>query len=502
MEKKTHPLLAFITLVIGVIPAYFLETALPVAVPRVQKDLALTSMEWHWAINIYILAIGIFLLIGGKLSDLFGRKKIFILSSLLLSIASYLTATTESWFFLLFGRFLMGAAAGLITPAATALLFDLYQGEKKAQIVGTFLGITSLALASGPFLGGLLSQYLSWRHIFFTTMFLSSLAFFLAIFCIPKTRSHARNIDVFGFVLLMLTVVVLVYPLMHLQNWGWSSVKFWVLMGTAAVFASLLLFWSRQTKEPLLHFSLMKVRYYYAGVIASVSVQFPIALTMFWPFYFQRILGMSETQAGLFVFLALLPILLTSIIAGRMTSLKGARFPSAIGYVVLIFSVLFLPYAMLTENTMYVLAGIVAFGLSLPLIKTSMIFQSIESAGQELYGMAAGLFYTIRYTFLALAIAVTGSLTSLMQKFFFKLELQYENVTTMSSSDLVALYNRYPNAVDYFNKLENGLQEKITAIVHAGTIYAYGVSSLFVAIILCFGLYFVMLFFSRKKVVK
>src|SRR3982751_844921 len=277
-------------------------TVVNVALPSIQKDLNMSEANLQWVVNAYTLVFGGFLLLGGRVGDLLGRKRFFLAGLVVFTVASLLDGLSQSEGMLIGARALQGLGAAFISPAALAIISTTFkEGADRAKALGVWAAIAIGGSAIGLVLGGALTPAFRWPGIFFITGPVGIAVFLFSLRLVPESRDEAahRSFDVAGAVTVTGGLMSLVYAIVQAQQKGWGSAQ---TIGTFAVAAILLVgfvFIELRATAPLVRLSIFRVR----SLSAANVVIFLVASGLFAMFFFnslyiQRVLGYGPLKAG------------------------------------------------------------------------------------------------------------------------------------------------------------------------------------------------------------
>jgi len=283
-------------------------TIVNVALPSIQTGLHFSATGLQWIINAYTLVFGGFLLLGGRAADLLGRQRLFLAGVGLFTAASLLNGIATSSDMLVGGRALQGLGAALVSPAALSIVTTTFaEGRERTRALGIWSAIAAGGGAVGLLLGGLLTDTLSWRWVFFITLPIGIAALLLSLRYVPNSRAEQRpaTADVAGAVSVTAGLLVLVYDIVKAQQYGWTSGR---TLGLAAVAVALLAGFvaiELRSKAPLIRLGIFRIRSLTSANAAMLFVVSGLfAMFYFASIYVQEILGYSPLKAGL----AFLPI--------------------------------------------------------------------------------------------------------------------------------------------------------------------------------------------------
>ncbi len=202
-------------------------TIIPVALPTIQKQFGFSHASIVWVVNAYLLSLTSLLLVGGRLCDLLGKRTLFIWGFSVLGAGSVISAFSFSAGSLLFGRAVQGLAGAMIIPTTGALLIATFPLGERAKVLGINTAIGSIFLIMGPPIGGFLTQFLTWRSIFFMNLPLVAFGIIMTLLIVQPNKRKKERFHFGGAFILMAGIVFLVVGLMESNTWGWSS--FWTI---------------------------------------------------------------------------------------------------------------------------------------------------------------------------------------------------------------------------------------------------------------------------------
>lgn len=391
-----------------------------VALPAIQNALNYTPSELQWIFNAYVIVLGGVLLLGGKLSDLHGPKKIFMWGFGILTAASLLTGLAWSEMSMNVGRALQGLGAALIAPSALTLLMTIFTDPKELGKAFGFWGASAAAGGSaGVFLGGLLTEYASWRWTFFINIPIGIVVMIAGASLLIAGHKQKSKIDYLGTLLVTGATMVLVYALVMIDKNGWNSATTLGLLGVSmALFISFIIL-QRILKSPLLPLSIFKIPNLSAGnIVMTLLAGAWIPLWFYLNLYLQQTLGYTAFLSGL----ALLPMTVLIMVlmvgvTGKLIGRFGYKANLVMGLIALTISLIWFSFVQVAGNFLTHVLGaslLGAVGMSLAYIPGTMA--AMSGAKPEEAGIASGLVSTTYQVGsaigLAIAVAIAISTTS------------------------------------------------------------------------------------------
>jgi EmrB/QacA subfamily drug resistance transporter len=394
------------------------NTVVNVALPAIQRGLGAGLSELEWVVNAYALTFAVLMLSGGKLADHFGRRRVF-LSGLALFTAMSLAcglATTSGQ--LIAFRALQGAGAALMLPATLAIISAAFPPRQRGTAFGIWAGVSAMALAIGPLVGGLLTQHIDWSWIFFINVPVGTLGVLVGRIVISETRdtSRVQSLDLPGLLVSGGALFALTFGLVEANNYGWTSATILGLFGAAAAGLVLFIWIEMRRRAPMLDLSLFRS----ATFAGANIVAFLVTLAMFGVFFFmslfvQQILGYSPVQAGAIFLPMTLLIMVIAPIAGRLSDRVGSRWLMAGGLLLLSGSLVL--FSRLDGNAGFwdLVPGLIIGGVGMATVMTPMTAAAMGSVPVDKAGVSSGVLNTFRQIGGALGIAMMGAILTSRQ---------------------------------------------------------------------------------------
>jgi EmrB/QacA subfamily drug resistance transporter len=272
-----------------------------VALPSIQKDLGFSERNLQWVVSAYALLFGGFLLLGGRVADLLGRRRLFIGGLVVFTAASLGSGLAWSEAALIGARALQGFGAALITPAALSILTTTFtEGEERNKALGAWGAVGAFGAVAGVLLGGILTSALSWHWIFYVNVPVGALGLSLAPFFLRESRDAvAKSFDVPGAVLVTGGLVTLVYAITQANSYGWGSLATIGLFGASVALLAAFVGWELRTPEPLMRFGIFRLRTVSGANVAGLvmgTAMFGMFLML--TLYMQQVLHYSAMKTG------------------------------------------------------------------------------------------------------------------------------------------------------------------------------------------------------------
>jgi EmrB/QacA subfamily drug resistance transporter len=296
-----------------------------VALPSIGRALDFSQDDLSWVVNAYTLTFAGFLLLGGRLADLLGRRRMFMYGLVVFSIASLMGGLAQSDLWLIAARAVQGLGAALVSPAALSIITNTFaEGAERNRALGVWGAVAGSGGAAGVLLGGVLTQYLGWEWVLFVNVPIGVAAALLAPRLLPESRDEVDepSFDVAGAVCVTAGLTLLVYALVDANQAGWGSARTIALGGVGIGLLVAFVFIERRQRQPLVPFSIFRLRTLRgANVVALLVAMSLFSMFFFISLYMQQVLGYDALKAGL----SYLPLALTIIISAGGASVLVTR---------------------------------------------------------------------------------------------------------------------------------------------------------------------------------
>ncbi|HWT95607.1 MAG TPA: MFS transporter [Solirubrobacteraceae bacterium] len=291
-----------------------------VALPSIGSDLKFSQDDLSWVINAYTLFFGGFLLLGGRMADLLGRRRVLMIGLALFALASLAGGLATSDIQLVIARAVQGLGAALMSPAALSLVTTMFsEGAERNKALGIWGAVAGSGGAVGVLLGGMLTEWLSWEWVLFVNVPIGLVVAALVPRWIAESRNDSahRSFDLAGAIAVTAGLAILVYGVVDAVDAGWGSTQTVVLMSVAALLLAAFVAIESRTKAPLMPLGIFRLRTLSASNVVGLLIGMALfSMFFFISLYMQRVLGMDALETGL----AYLPLALTIIVAAGVAS--------------------------------------------------------------------------------------------------------------------------------------------------------------------------------------
>lgn len=385
-----------------------------VAIPTIQRSLHLSPSGIEWVVSAYILIFAGLLLVGGRLSDVLGRRRVFFLGLALFTGASLLAGLSNSATSLILGRALQGVGAALLAPTTLALITHAYREPgQQARAVGVWGAVGALALAVGPVIGGLLTQHATWGWIFFLNVPVGLVTAALAYAVVPTDRPELRRrLDMPGVLTSAFSLFALTYALIEGTKDGWTSSIIVISFALAAICAAAFVVVEHRAVDPMVDLSLFANRIFRSGITVLMLWAFGLfGIYFFTALYLQNVLGFSPTKAGV----AFVPMAILMAVGATLSDRVATRFGAnrVIAFAMAVMALGVASVSVLGTNASFLDLmpgfGIIGVGGGLTMPLTSLV---INTMPKDRTGVASAIFNVAREMAGLFGITVIGVVLS------------------------------------------------------------------------------------------
>jgi EmrB/QacA subfamily drug resistance transporter len=407
--------------------AYLDNNVTNVALPTIERNLHLSVAGLEWIVSSYVLALASLLLVGGRLADVYGRRRIFLTGLAVFTLSSLAAGLAGSGDVLIAARAVQGIGAALLLPATLAILLNAFtETRERTAAIGLWGAVGALALALGPVIGGLISQHIHWGWIFLINVPIGAITFAIGLGSIVESRGEARGesrgqasaeprgiiarLDVPGLVTSTLTLTALTYALIEGQTSGWTSAPIIAAFAVAAVTAAVFLTIEARTANPMVSLPIFRSRQFSGGTGTMMIWGFGIlGIYFFTSLYLQSILGFSPTKAGLAFVPMALCVAVFSGLAPRLVPIFGSHRMIALGMALMTVGLVLFARLGFGAGLGSLVPGFVLFGAGAGLMNVPLTNAVMEAAPSTQSGIASALLNASREVAGLLGVTVIGA---------------------------------------------------------------------------------------------
>ncbi|MFC5065894.1 MFS transporter [Actinomycetospora atypica] len=390
-------------------------TIVNVALPVIRTDLQASITELQWTVDAYTLVLACFLMLAGATGDRVGRRRTFQVGLAVFGAGSLLCSLAPSVGWLIAARAVQGLGGTMLNPVAMSIITNVFTDPReRARAIGVWGSVVGIALGLGPVLGGVLTEAVGWRAIFWVNVPVVLVAIALTARYVPESRApHARRPDPLGQVLVVVGLAALTTAVIEGPRLGWTSVTIVGLAVLAVVALAGLIVWERRRVEPLL-----ELRFFGSVPFSSATVIAVCAFAAFGSFlflstlYLQEVRGLSALGAGL----ALLPAAVTATVcaplSGRLVATRGSRFSLVTAGVSMTVVAVVIAQVGPTTPLWVLLAAYALFGIGFGLVNPPITNTAVSGMPRAQAGVAAAVASTSRQVGSTFGVAVSGTVVA------------------------------------------------------------------------------------------
>lgn len=385
------------------------STVVALALPAIRHDVDASAEGLQWVMNGYLLTIAVLVVTAGRLGDMFGRKRVFLVGMVLFAAGSVVSGAAGDQVALIVGRVLQGMGAAPLLSLSLALVCNVFPAEEQPRALGIWAAVSAIALAIGPLAGGVLIE-VDWRVIFWMNLPVCALGIAIILAAAPESTDPGagKRIDWLGLAALSAGLTAVVLALVQSDAWGAGTIAALALAGLLGLVA----FWTieHRVRAPIVEFALFRNGPYFgASAAAFTLVGSYWAVMFFQPQYLQDVRGHSPIASGLMILPVTVPMVFVSPFSGRLIGRFGARRLMSAGMLCGVLGLLTL--TQIDAGTAYalLLAGYLLFGIALGLVYAPMSTAAMAAMPGEKVGIASGVLAMDRVLAGAVALAATGA---------------------------------------------------------------------------------------------
>ena len=387
-----------------------------VALPSIQIDLGFSQENLQWVISAYALVFGGFLLLGGRLADILGRRGVFMVGLVIFSVGSLLCGLAWSDEALIGARALQGLGAATITPSALSILTTMFtEGRERNIALGVWGAVGGFGAAAGVLMGGILTDVLSWEWIFFVNVPVGVAALALSPFLLVESRdAHGQSHDVLGAVLVTSGLVLLVLGITQGRQWEWLSAETLGVFAASAVLLVAFAVWEQRQDEPLVPFSIFRLQTLTAANIAGFIMGTALfAMFLMLTLYMQQVLGMSALRTGVGYLAVAGTAVSWANVAAQAVNRIGVKPALIFGMSMLTIGLLI--FTQVSVDGSYwtdLFPGFLVLGVAIPFAFVPITIAALAGTKPQEAGLASGLINTSQQIGGAVGIALLSTIAT------------------------------------------------------------------------------------------
>jgi EmrB/QacA subfamily drug resistance transporter len=387
------------------------NTVVNVALPSIQSHLHTTPANLEWTVNAYVLSFASLILLGGKLGDRFGRKRIFLLGLAIFTLSSAACALSTSDTQLIASRAVQGVGAAMLNPLSLSILVAAFPRKQLPQAIGIWAGISGLGLAIGPLLGGFLTEHVDWSAVFWINVPIGIIAAAVCLWAVAESRDpSAKTLDIVGTVLITGGLFSLTWALIKTSSHSWTSAYTLGFLAAAAAMIVGFIVWELRQRDPMVPLDFFKNRVFSISNTVVLMVGFAMfGVIYFITLYFQNVQGYSPMQAGVRSLPLTMMVIIVAPIAGRLNTKIGPRPLMSAGMLMMTIGLLGLSRLQVDTSYWAIWPFYVLMGAGISMTMPSVSSAAMGAVDPTKAGVASGVVNSSRQVGGALGIAILGS---------------------------------------------------------------------------------------------
>ncbi|MCK4609508.1 MAG: MFS transporter [Gammaproteobacteria bacterium] len=416
------------------------------ALPAIAHALGANLVQLQWVISGYMLTMVIFMVLGGRLGDLYGHRKIFLIGIIIFTLSSVMAGFAFTERLLIIARIVQGIGAALVFPLTSVITFAVFPKNQKGLALGTMATTIGLAQAVGPTLGGVIIKYLSWNWVFFINLPIGILAVIATLLACPRyiLALQQGKIDYLGATLLTISLMLLIVAVNQAQVWGVDSIPFFSCFISGLILLGVFIKVELTIKHPLIQLQVFLNKKFTTMNLVRANLAYVFGSILFvLVLYLQNMLGYSALAAGMLLLFMTITFGALSPVLGKMLDHLGAYYPVLISLILM--SIVLAIFTQVTMLTPFYELAMLLFvcGIVFAIIFTATNVVALKAVPESQIGAASGAFYTVALGGCMLGVAVSGTIMGLVSRAFLSHQLLLQHISLSSDKDnmLISIAN-------------------------------------------------------------
>lgn len=377
----------------------FLGSAVNIALPQIEKDFLLNSIQLSWIVTAFLLSTAMFLIPVGKLGDVVGIKLIFKIGLLIFSITSLLCALSFSGMQLIILRFLQGIGAAFVSTTGPVILVSEFPPQKRGRVLGISVSAVYLGLALGPIIGGVITFYLGWKTLFYLSAAVGTIILLPAFSVLQtNTKEEVKTVNYNKQTFRNVFLFLIGLPFLIYSTTQFPKIYGWILLITGLFLLSFYVFLEKNSEFPAFEVKLFfKNRIYlFSNLAALINYSATFAIIFMLSLYLQKIKHLSPREAGMILVFQPAIMAIFSPLTGRLSDKVQPRYPASLGMLLCSAGLLGFSFLNETSSTGFIIALLVIVGLGIALFSSPNMNTIMSSVAKQYYGQASGTAATMR----------------------------------------------------------------------------------------------------------
>jgi EmrB/QacA subfamily drug resistance transporter len=386
--------------------------AVNIALPKIGLELNLSAVSQAWIISAYLLTASMFLIPFGKIGDMYGRKKIFLIGNIVFMAASFLCAFSNSGITLVISRLIQGFGGAMMVSTSMALLILAFPAQDRGKIIGYSIAATYLGLSCAPLIGGMMTQYLGWRSLFLLNG-LIGIGLSLAVYFKIKTEwieENSGKFDITGSIIILLSISSLMYGFSKLPN----LINI-ILTAIGIIGIIFFIYFELKLLNPVLEIRLFTENktFFYSTLTALINYAATYAITFVLSLYLQNVKGFEPREAGLILISQPIMMALISSFSGHLSDKRDPRILASIGMAIIVVGLFLLTFIDISTSVHYISISLVILGIGFGLFSSPNTNSAMSAVETKFYGVASATISTMRSMGMMFSMAIASMTTFL-----------------------------------------------------------------------------------------
>ncbi len=391
----------------------FLGAAINIALPAISQDFSMGAVGMSWVSMAFLLSSAVFLVPLGKLADIRGRKKVFLTGNIIITVTSILCALAQSGGMLVAMRALQGIGSAMVFGTGVAIITSVYPARERGKAIGITVTAVYIGLSLAPFLGGMLTQYLGWRSIFYSTVPFGLLVMWITLKFIKEEWADARGekFDLPGSLVYLLSMSAFMFGLSRLPD---SSAI--ILAGSGLIGLVIFIVMEQKVKYPVFNFKLFSSNrlFAFSNLAALINYATTFAITFLLSLYLQYVLGLSPRDAGMILITQPVTMALVASISGRLSDKYDPRILSSAGMGIIVGGLVMLTFLTGQSPICYLIFNLAIVGFGFGMFSSPNTNAIMGSVDKKYLGIASATVGTMRLTGQMMSMAIATLILRLM----------------------------------------------------------------------------------------
>jgi EmrB/QacA subfamily drug resistance transporter len=390
----------------------FMGSSVNVALPSIGREFAMSAVLMSWINTSFLLSAATLTIPLGRLGDIYGRKKIYWTGVLIFTISSVLIALARSGMTVIFYRVVQGFGASMVFATGMAILLSVYPARERGKVLGINVAAVYLGLSSGPFLGGIITQHLNWRFIFWLNLPMGLLLLAVIFFMLKGDWAESRGarFDLAGSLILAISLLSTMYGFSKLPE---MSGFYLVVVGLAGIVA--FVFYELRQEDPVIDIRLFRCNtvFAFSNLAALINYAATFAVTFLLSLYLQQVRGFSPQEAGMLLVIQPLVQAVLSPLAGRLSDRIEPRTVASIGMSLTLVGLVLLVFVDRLISIYYIAGCLMFLGFGFALFSSPNTNAIMSSVSRRIYGVAGAIVGTMRQLGMMFSMGIVMMLLAL-----------------------------------------------------------------------------------------